>query len=490
MTQALDRFRRARAFLFWAAPPLISLELYWPGLTAWFQKDDFVWLGLRAMVHSWHDLWWALFAPLAQGTIRTLSERVFYMSLNAAFGLKAFPYRLWAFLTFAATLTMLSAVCTKLTRSRAAGFWAAIIWAVNSALAYALSWTAIYYQLFCSFFLLLSFWFLLRYVEKGKRRFHIAQCAVFLLGFLVLELNVVYPALAAAYAICCARRIVWKIAPLFLASAAYTGFHVTVAPLQSTGPYKMFWDAGVFSTLWTYWKMALGPNRLMLLGIYPSAFRSVLTIALMAGLLGFLTWKLYQREWVAAFFPAWFVIVLAPLLPLRDHVTDSYLTVPLIGLAMWGGWAAVSGWRAGWGGRVATVALLAVYLGVSIPVARATAAGFSARSHQIRGMLFGIVALNRRAPGKTLILKGVDSGMFWDAFYHRPLRLFGINDAYLALDDREQIAASDPGAIQPFIIDPAQARIGLASQKAVVFDVSGTDVRDVTDAYYRHLTDR
>src|SRR5712691_7589040 len=66
--------QRARAAAFWAVPPLLALALYWPGLTAWFQKDDFVWLGLRDMVVSWRSFWWALFAPLAQGTIRTLSE--------------------------------------------------------------------------------------------------------------------------------------------------------------------------------------------------------------------------------------------------------------------------------------------------------------------------------------------------------------------------------------------------------------------------------
>src|SRR5438105_10667817 len=113
---------RARAAAYWAVPPLICLVLYWPGLMAWFQKDDFAWLGLRDLVHSWHDLWWALFAPLSQGTIRTLSERVFFMSFSTLFGLHALPFRIWVFITGVATLTILNVVCTKLTGSRAAGF--------------------------------------------------------------------------------------------------------------------------------------------------------------------------------------------------------------------------------------------------------------------------------------------------------------------------------------------------------------------------------
>src|SRR6267154_2356814 len=83
--------------------------------------------------------------------------------------------------------------------------------------------------------------------------------------------------------------------------------------------------------------------------------------------------KVYRREWLTAFFAAWFVIVMSPLLPLREHMDGSYLTVPLIGLAMWGAWGVVCGWRAGRSGKIAAVSLLAIYLCVSVPVARVVA---------------------------------------------------------------------------------------------------------------------
>src|SRR5258708_10228788 len=159
---------------------LFAAALYWPGLTAWFQMDDFAWLGLRGEVHSWHDFWWALFAPLAQGTIRTLSERIFFMSFSSVFGMNPLPYRCLAFLTYAASIVVLSAVCARLTGSRAAGFWAAVLWTVSSALAIPLSWTSVYYELLCSFFLLLCFWFLLRYVETSEGRFYFAQLVTFI----------------------------------------------------------------------------------------------------------------------------------------------------------------------------------------------------------------------------------------------------------------------------------------------------------------------
>src|SRR6266700_676939 len=112
--------RGARVVARWAVAPLLALLLYWGGLTAWFQKDDFVWLGLRDMLAAGRSLAWILFSPQAQGTIRTLSERLFFLSLTATFGLNPLPFRLVAFLTFGAALVLLQLVCTRLTGSRAA----------------------------------------------------------------------------------------------------------------------------------------------------------------------------------------------------------------------------------------------------------------------------------------------------------------------------------------------------------------------------------
>src|SRR5713226_8212432 len=268
--------RRASTLAFWTTPPLLALLLYWPGLTAWFQQDDFAWLGLRDLAKGQRGFGWALFAPLSQGTIRTLSERVFFMSFSAVFALHPLPYRCLAFLTFAASLALLISVCSKLTGSRAAGFGAAILWTANSAVAIPLSWTSVYYEILCSFVFLLNFWLLLRYAETGQRRFYIAQCITFVLGFGVLELNVVYPALAAVWALCCARHLLRKIVPLFLISAAYAVLHFALAPLPASGPYKLHLDSGIFSTLFTYWKWALGPSKLILFKIQPSFFRSAL----------------------------------------------------------------------------------------------------------------------------------------------------------------------------------------------------------------------
>ena len=471
---------RLRTLAYWGVPPALALLLYWPGLTCWFQKDDFAWLGLKlAVANGQGSYWWALFAPLAQGTIRTLSERVFYMSFTTLFGLKPLPFRCWAFLTFAAALPLLMMVCTRLTGSRAAGFWAAILWTANSAMGVVLSWTAIYYQVFCAFNFLLTFWFLLRYVETGQTRFYYAQLTTFVIGFSILELNVVYPALASVYALCCARRVLTKILPLFTLSAAYTLVHIAAVRLPSSGPYKMYWDTSVFSTLWWYWKTAMGPNRLILFKIYPSPGRSALTVLLTAGLICFLIWKLRQRQWVAAFFPAWFLIVLAVVLPLRDHIDDSYLTIPLIGLSMWGGWALICAWGSGVSGKIAGVSLLALYLCVQISVGQAVTRSFHEMGDYTRKVVFRVLAFTGNQPDRMVLLKGVSDAMFLNVIYNRPFRLYGLNDVYLVSDDRPNIPSN-------FFADPAAIHNAALEHRLIVLDMSSSPIREVTAEYRKN----
>ena len=468
---------RWKSVALWLLPPLISLLLYWPGLTAWFQRDDFAWLSLRGMVHGWRDLVWALFAPLAQGTIRTFSERIVYLSFFSAFGMNAPPFRVLAFLTHAANLTLLSVITRKLTGSRAAGFWAAIVWTINGIMAVALAWTAVYYELLCSFSLLLSLWFLIRYDETGQRRFYVAQWITFVIGFGILELNVVYPALAAVYALCRARQLLWKIAPMFLVSAAYSVLHLLVAPLSATGPYKMYWDLGVFNTLAVYVIHSLGPSQLTQIGIQHG--RTALAVPLFLGLISFLLWKLYRREWIVVLFPAWFVIVLAPLTPLRDHITDYYLTIPLIGISMWAGWALTSAWNSGMAGRIVASVLLAIYVCVSIPVARASVRSYHDVSLRIKTKVLGVAALAQ--PDKAILLKGVDAEIFSAAIVHHAFRPFGFERTYLLTEDG--LPGDDFSGAREFGIDPAEAHTLLAANQAAAYDLSGPQVRDITVDY-------
>ncbi len=408
-------------FVLWAAPPLFCLAVYWPGLMSWFQKDDFAWLGLRMLVHNGRDLWWALFAPLAQGTIRTWSERVFFMAFSSVFGLHALPFRVLVFITQFVNLILLNSIAWKLTGSRAVGFWAAILWTANSALATGMSWTSAYNEILCSFFLLLAFWLFLRYVETQDRRYYVAQFIVFLLGFGALETNLVYPAFVGAYALAVNRRYLGKVFPLVLVSASYLALHVWAAPFPASGPYRTYFDHSMLSTLWMYWKNALGPSRLGLLGIPPSLWRSSVSAVLILGLAVFLIGKLRRGEWLAAVFPVWFLAAIAPVLPLRDHFTELYLTIPTIGLSIWGAWALVSGWRRGGLSKWVPVAIVCIYLIVSVPIAIVESREYYKTSQETRGIVLPVIEAGR---DKTVLLSGVSDELFWSVIYYRPFWAF------------------------------------------------------------------
>src|SRR5437763_693393 len=124
---------RARSAGWWAAPPLLCLILYWPCVTAWFRGDDFAWLGAGIYIRNFHDFLVAVFGPQAQGTIRPLSERVFFMLGFHLFGLDALPFHIAVFATQFANLALTASIGARLTGSRAAGLCAAVLWLANSS---------------------------------------------------------------------------------------------------------------------------------------------------------------------------------------------------------------------------------------------------------------------------------------------------------------------------------------------------------------------
>jgi hypothetical protein len=317
----------------WALPPLFCLIFYWYGLGCWFRQDDFAWLALSGTVHDWPSFCRAMFEPMAQASLRPWSERGFFMAFHTLFGLDALPFRICVFATQFANLTLIRAIVERVTGSAAAGFWAAILWAANTALIVVMTWSSAYNQAMCGFFLLLAFYFLLRYIETGERRFHSLQWATFLLGFGALELNVVYPALAALYTLLCARPYFRRTLPLFIPAIVFTAVHRAVAPASNAAPYAMRFDSSIWSTFGSYLVWAPGKNHYDDPSPLVQAFWPWGVFLILAALAAFAVAQTIQRRKAALFFVGWFVILLMPVAPLRDHISEYYLTLPTIGLA-------------------------------------------------------------------------------------------------------------------------------------------------------------
>jgi hypothetical protein len=466
MTQA---WRRAS----WAIPPIFCLIFYWNGLRCWFQQDDFAWLQLSGQVHNWGDLWRTMFSPLAQGTIRPWSERAFFMGFYSLFGLEALPFRVCVFLTQFANLTLIRAVTQRITGSASAGFWAAMLWISNGALIRVMTWSSVYNQALCGFFLLLAFYFLLRYIESGDRRFNIAQWIVFLLGFGALELNVVYPALAATYTLLCAREYFRPTLPLFIPSAVFTIIHRSVQPAGAAPAYAMRFDSSLFRTFWQYLIWAPGA-RLWLV-----AAGLILVALAVAGRAA----RVNKRSLAPLFFIAWFVILLIPVLPLYHHIEEYYLTLPTIGLAMLGGWGLAMAWqsRAIW--KIATTALLLIYLS-PLPAIRQEVKSRYLLSRKIERMVLGVEEARRLHPDQTILLSDVDDDLFWNAILDDPFSLAGVTDVYISPESEGMLTPhADLGDIRKFVLPATATLDALDRGKLVVYSASGDRLRNITPFY-------
>jgi hypothetical protein len=467
---------------YWLAPPLLCFALYWRGLLVWFQADDFAWLALGLDVHDVPSVLHALFAPMAQGSIRPLSERAFFLVFESLFGVNPLPFRICVFLTQCANLALLSVVTRRLTGSRLAGFCAAILWLVNSGLIVPMTWTSAYNEVLCAFFLLGAFWFLLRYIRNGLTSDYLWQGVMFLVGFGALEVNVVYPALAAAYTLLCARQYFRSTLPLFVPSAAFAVAHRLASPQPASGVYALHFDRSLPATFLTYWRWALVAST------SPQGFhqteQSALLAVLALGLLAFTVFRAYRGDWLPAFCLAWFAIVLAPLLPLRDHISDYYLVLPTLGLAMLGGYALARAWMQPLPWRLAALALAASY---AVPMVRldwTLTAWWRNRTLRVERLVLGVVRAHQLHPDKVILLDGVDSAMFWAGMMHHPFRIFGISDVYLVPGSEGSIESRPAdGNVADFVLPSGPALHAAKSDRVVVYNVGAERLKAITSAY-------
>jgi len=462
-------------------PSLLCLILYWPGLLTWFQQDDFVWLNLPNRAHGWHGLLSTLFEPTVQGTWRPLSERVFFLAFGDLFGADALPYRIWVFLTQFANLVLLASITTRLTRSRAAGFWAAILWTANSKLATVMSWSCEYILVLCGFFLLLGLHFFLRYIETSERRYYYWTWVAFLSGFLAMETNVVFPLLVGSYTLLCARKYFRATLPFFVGSAAYAVLHLFLAPNHGTVPYAMHLDGALPATLWTYWRRTFEPVNLRYLTPFSPVAGTAQMAACSLALIGFTLLKAWRRQWLALVLLVWYGITLGPVIPLRDHITDYYLTLPAMCLAMLAGYALVSAWRAGLEWRVLSAVLAAAFLMESLPVARRTADWYRQRAERQKTLVLGVARAHELHPGKIILLDGVNDDLFWGAIAQRPFLFLGISDVYLSPGSEARITPHpELDDVSKFVLPADETRQGLDSGDIVVYRAGPGPLKNIT----------
>jgi hypothetical protein len=478
--------------LWWIIPILFLLWMDRYGLRCWFIQDDFAWLSLLREVHESRSLANALFAPEAQGTIRPWGERGFFLLFESLFGFDSLPYRIWVLITMAANVGLVAWITRRITNSRLAGFLAPVLWVANSSVSTVLAWSSAYNEALCALFLLSALALFIRFAETGRPVWWWCQLVVFTLGFGALELNVIYPALAAAYVLFTDSksrdRLLLSLVPLFGISVVYFFVHRAAAPLPTDGPYAIHFDRRMFQTLATYWHWSLTPynywpGRILL---HRRAFLWIASLALAA----FFVREIVRRRYLVIFCGLWFLIAIAPMVPIPDHVTDYYLTIPLIGLSMAAAWGVECAWRATGGKRwvwsIAALFLIAAYLRVTITVSLSDTHWWMDNSQRVRALVLGADAAHRTHSGKTLVLDAITTGLYENAisqgaFY--PLRL---DYVYLTPGSELNIHTStNSDYLKRVVLESAVMLNAIAHDEVVVYSPFGDHLRNISDSYER-----
>ncbi len=483
MTQA--RRRTLESVAFWGVPPLIALVIYAPALRAWFQADDFVWLNLLPGVHSWNDLWYALLQPTVHGTWRPLGERAFFLSLQGLFGYSsALPFRIVVFLIQFANMALISAIVARLTRSRIAAFLAPVLWIASDKIALTMVWSSNVNYAVCGFFVLSAMWCFVRHVETNRRRYLVATWTAFTLGLGALEMTIVFPVMAALYALACARPYFKKTIPLFAAAAVFGFAHQILAPNKAGSLYTMHFDGALIRTLATYWEMAFKPENLSLLTALPESAGTAGIAIFTVALLGFAAYRAFRRNFVPLVFLSWFLTLLAPVLPLRDHLSIYYLGLPLIGLAMLAADAFAHAWRRRIVWRGAAIALLGFFLFESALVAHRASWSWAYRSWNIRAMVMGVAEAHRLHPDRAILLKDIDDLLFWGAISQRCFLFLGFDNVYLAPGAESRITPhAELGDVQNFVMPAEAVRKNLTEGLLSVYAWKRDHLEDVTSRY-------
>jgi hypothetical protein len=413
-----------------ALPIALCFAIYWPGLTAWFQLDDFWWMSRLGAIHR-DGFWQALTEAPGHGTYRPVSETVFFMIFEALFGWRALPFRIFVFATQSLNLILVGALAKRMWNARLASLIAPLVWVAHTSLAGPLSWTSSYNQILGSTFLLAELLLFARWIETGKRSTMVWQWVLFLVGFGVIETNLVHPLHALAWVLCVApserrRELARRTIPLFAASVIFTIAHLALVPRRP--PYTLSGTVGeMLHSAWGYWMWTVMPMQ----RLYENtrAVHHVIAALALAAALLFTAWRARtgdRRPLVAWIF---YLAALAPYLPMVAQRMPAYLTIPSIGIGLLVAGAVVTLRER----RVAmaSVALaIGAYLFFMIPCGYRDTRDAALRTHAVERVIGGILDL-RRVRKTPILVDDVSDTVYNFGFGMSPFLCLHIHDVYL-----------------------------------------------------------
>jgi hypothetical protein len=184
-------------------------------------------------------------------------------------------------------------------------------------------------------------------------------------------------------------------------------------------------------------------------------------------------WGLRRGEPTALVGVGWFVFPLLPYLVLPDHKMTYYLAVPAIGIAMLGAYALGSLRKFAVAWRIATVLVILIYAATSVRASWTQTVWLHARAEKVEDVVLGVEEIHRAAPGKIILLEGINRSVFQSGLADLPFRAKSIPGVYLAPGNEAIIPAA-------YVLPQAIAKRALAANRAVVYRFDGQMLHNVT----------
>ncbi len=327
----------------------------------------------------------------------------------------------------------------------------------------AAGWLSSSNQIFFSLFFLLAFWFFL------NRRW--LACYIFyLLGFGTLESMVVFPGVCLAYAALLDRsRLTRGTLALFAPALAFLPLHLWVIPKPQNDPgYRLHLSPSALADTFSYyWRFGFGTDTAPVI---------LCTAVIAAGI----AYSARRRRYAPLFGFVWFLLLVAPVLPLQDHRMEYYAASSGMALAFL--LASASFFCCG--SRALGIAAFAAIAFYSEAHARRSGYIFAwhkERTEATRRLVEGIFEAQRLQPGRTIFLDGVSNALFWDAVFDNPYRLVGRGRVYLAPGTEAQIDSHPEwGGVNEWILPAKAAEELLLRNEAVVLRPVAGCLDDVT----------
>jgi hypothetical protein len=130
-------------------------------------------------------------------------------------------------------------------------------------------------------------------------------------------------------------------------------------------------------------------------------------------------------------------------------------------------------------GRPAVVLVIVGYAAISLPASWTVTQWQHARGERVEDMVLGVEEIHQAAPGKIILLAGIDSELFWSGIADLPFRAKSIPSVYLA-PGSEALIPGSPEILSKYVLPEAIAKREMAANRAVVYRFDGQMLHNVT----------